>query len=131
MIAGVGLDIAQVPRLAAALRRRPARLPQRLLTAAEHREFVRRGQCPRYLASRFAAKEALAKALGTGLRAPMLLRAAGVENDSSGRPQFKMSPALARHLAAAGVGACHLSITHDGDCAAAMVVAERAPADGR
>ena len=128
MIEGIGMDIAQVARMAAALRRRPLRLPRRLLTAEERREFVRRGECPRYLAARFAAKEALAKALGTGLRAPMRPGAVSVLNHPDGRPHFKMGGELARFLAARGVGACHLSLSHDGDYAAAMVVAEKIPA---
>ena len=88
------MDIAHVARLAAALRRRPSRLPRRLLTAAERREFVRRGNCPRYLAARFAAKEALAKALGTGLRAPVLMSAVAVLHHPDGRPRFEMGAEL-------------------------------------
>lgn len=124
MIAGVGIDIARISRLEAALARRPERLPRRLLTAEELREFSRRGCSARYLASRFAAKEALAKALGTGLRPPMTLRAAGVANDAAGRPHFRFRPDLADFLSSRGVGACHLSLSDEGDCAAAMVVAE-------
>ena len=125
MIAGIGLDVAQISRMAAALRRRPERLPQRLLTAEERQEFARRGNSPRYLAARFAAKEALAKALGTGLRAPMLASAAAVLNDPAGRPTFRLRPDLAAFVAERGVDVCHLSISHDGDYAAAMVVMER------
>ena len=124
MIAGVGLDIARVSRLEAALARRPERLPRRLLTAEELREFARRGGEARYLASRFAAKEALAKALGTGLRPPMVLGAAGVANDAAGRPHFRFRPDLADFLLSRGIGACHLSLSDEGDCAAAVVVAE-------
>ena len=125
MIAGIGLDIAQISRIAAALRRRPERLPRRLLTAEERDEFVRRGKSPHYLAARFAAKEALAKALGTGLRAPMLVGSAAVLNDSAGRPTFRLRPDLAAFIADRGIGACHLSLSHDGDYAAAMVVIEQ------
>ena len=125
MIDGVGLDIAQISRMAAALRRRPLRLPRRLLTPDEQQEFIRRGKSPRYLAARFAAKEALAKALGTGLRAPMLASAAAVLNNSSGKPEFHLHPDLAAFVAARGIRACHLSLSHDGDYAAAMVVTER------
>ena len=128
MIAGIGMDIARVSRMAAALNRRPTRLPRRILTAEEQREFARRGNCPRYLASRFAAKEALAKALGTGFRAPVLLSAIAVLNRPNGRPHFKMGDELAQFLAERGVGTCHLSLSHDGEYAAAMVVAEKIPA---
>ena len=128
MIAGIGMDIARVARMAEALHRRPQRLPRRLLTAEEQGEFARRGNCPRYLAARFAAKEALAKALGTGMRAPVLLSAVSVLNRPDGQPHFKMGGELAQFLADRGVGACHLSLSHDGEYAAAMVVAEKIPA---
>ena len=127
MIAGIGVDIARVSRVAAALARRPRRLPRRILTAEERAEFVRRGSSPKYLAARFAAKEALAKALGTGFRGAMRLGAAGVLNDAAGRPQFRLDAALSALLESRGVGACHVSLSDDGDYAAAMVVAESKP----
>ena len=123
MIVGIGMDIASVPRMAAALARRPERLPRRLLTEGEHAEFARRGKSPSYLASRFAAKEALAKALGTGFRFPMTPRMAEVCNDNWGRPFFRMSPELSRFLRERGAERCDLSLSRDGDYAAAMVVA--------
>ncbi|MGI9297673.1 MAG: holo-ACP synthase [Gammaproteobacteria bacterium] len=131
MIAGIGNDVADIRRVRKILSRHPRRFPARLLTDTESREFAARGFAPSYLAGRIAAKEALAKALRGGLRAPMTWRGVSVlsgeggDGDERGAPSFCFSPPLAEHLRERGVSACHLSIAHDGDYAAAVVVAEK------
>ncbi len=120
-IVGVGIDVVDIERFVARLRATP-RLRQRLFTEVEQ-------QLPPFsLAARFAAKEALAKALG----APVGLRwlDAEVRREKDGRPHLVMSGTVAARARELGVGAVHLSLSHDGGIASAMVVAERAAPDG-
>lgn len=116
MIVGVGIDVVQVERLARALQRTP-RLAQRLFTDGERRQ-----ERIESLAARFAAKEAVAKALG----APGGLRwtDAEVVPDASGRPRLVVHGEVAREAAAQGITTWHLSLSHDGGVATAVVVAE-------
>ena len=126
MIFGIGNDAVDMRRARKLLSRHPQRAPARLLTAAERREFAARNFAPSYLAGRVAAKEALAKALRGGVRAPFSWLRVSVLSDGGGAPFFSFAPPLQAHLRARGVAACHVSITHDGDYAAAVVVAEKA-----
>ena len=115
-IVGVGIDVVQVARLERALARTP-QLALRLFTAGE-----RDGERPESLAARFAAKEAVAKALG----APGGLRwtDAEVVRDPSGRPRLRLHGGVAEEAASQGITAWHLSLSHDGGIATAVVVAE-------
>ena len=116
MIVGVGIDVVQVARLERALARTP-RLGERLFTDAERSQ-------PRVesLAARFAAKEAVAKALGApgGLR----WRDAEVVSDPSGRPRLVLHGGVADEASAQGITTWHLSMSHDAGVATAVVVAE-------
>lgn len=116
MIVGVGIDVVQVDRLERALARTPS-LASRLFTAGEQ-------TCTRTasLAARFAAKEAVAKALG----APGGLRwvDAEVVSDPSGRPRLVLHGGVAEEAAAQGITTWHLSLSHDGGIATAVVIAE-------
>ena len=123
MIAGIGNDIVDMRRVRKMLLRRPHRLPLRLLTDAEQKEFAARKFAPAYLAGRIAAKEALAKALQNGLRAPMTWQRVSVLSDSRGAPNFYFDASMQNHLHSRGVSRCHLSLSHDGDYAAAVVIA--------
>lgn len=113
MIVGIGVDLVDVGRFAAVCDRTPA-LVDRCFTAGE------RAGPARWLAGSFAAKEALAKALGV----PPMLRwqDAEVVRTDSGRPELVVHGSVA--AAAAGVRYWHLSISHDGLMVVAMVVAE-------
>jgi phosphopantetheine--protein transferase-like protein len=114
MIIGVGIDVVDVERFAQTLARTPA-LAQRLFTDAEQQ------LPPASLAARFAAKEALAKALGApGLR----WRDAEVHRDDAGRPHLRMTGTVAAHADALGVEHAHLSLSHDAGIASAVVIAE-------
>lgn len=124
MIAGVGNDIVDMRRLQKVLVRHPQRLPRRLLTAAERREFAARAFALSYLAGRLAAKEALAKALRIGLRTPLGWQRMSVLADGNGAPAFAFAPPLKQYLETRKIAACHLSLAHDGDYAVAVVVAE-------
>ncbi len=115
MIVGVGVDVVEVRRLARALERTPG-LALRLFTDRERDRPVES------LAARFAAKEAVAKALGApgGLR----WREAEVVSGERGRPRLAVHGAVAEEAEAQGIRTWHLSLSHDGGVATAVVVAE-------
>lgn len=115
MIVGIGTDLCVIERFEAMLARRPG-ITERVLTPGE-RSLPVRSQ-----AARFAAKEALAKAL----RSPGGLRwlDAEVVTDQAGAPAFVLTGTVARAAAALGVSRVHLSLSHDGGLATAFVVCE-------
>ncbi len=116
MIVGIGIDVVEVARLERSLTRTP-RLLHRLFTATEQQSARVES-----LAARFAAKEAVAKALG----APGGLRwtDAEVVKEPSGRPRLVLHGGVAAEAAAQGISSLHLSLSHDGGIATAIVVAE-------
>jgi holo-[acyl-carrier protein] synthase len=115
-VIGIGVDVVDIARFEQSLERTPT-LSKRLFVESERHLPVAS------LAARFAAKEALAKALG----APKGLawHDAVVVTDDSGRPSFDLAGTVAAAAAAAGVVTVHLSLSHDAGSAVAMVVAER------
>jgi holo-[acyl-carrier protein] synthase len=115
MIVGVGIDVCDIRRFAEALRRRPA-LAERLFTPGE------RGLGVASLAARFAAKEAVAKALG----APGNLswQDAEVVKDAAGTPRLATRGTVAARARSMGIVSWHLSLSHDAGMASALVVAE-------
>ncbi|MDR0672403.1 MAG: holo-ACP synthase [Zoogloeaceae bacterium] len=125
MIFGVGVDIVAVSRLEAFYRRHGEMGLERILTSAERSDFLRvdEKQRGRFLARRWAAKEAFGKALGTGMRPPAAFAAIGVSHDARGKPGFVFSPELQARLEAPGLLA-HLSISDEALYAIAFVVLE-------
>lgn len=121
MIVGVGIDVVPIDRFAAALERTPG-LAQRLFTAAERATASGHPRTPESLAARFAAKEALAKALG----APgnMHWHDAEVQVNEHGQPRFSIVGTVADRAETLGVTNWHVSLSHDGGIASAVVVAE-------
>ena len=115
MIVGVGIDVVDIERFRGQLERTP-RLLERLFTPAE-RELRTAS-----LAARFAAKEALSKALG----APVGLRwtDATVHRDPDGRPRIEVAGTIAKRAGELGVTSFHLSMSHDAGIASAVVIAE-------
>ncbi len=115
MILGIGTDVVEITRLAESLARTPS-LRQRLFTPVEAVLPVES------LAARFAAKEALAKALG----APggLSWQDAEVVTDDVGRPKFELRGAVSAAASSLGVSRVHLSLSHDGGTALAFVVLE-------
>ncbi|WP_037575407.1 holo-ACP synthase [Phaeacidiphilus oryzae] len=121
MIIGVGIDVAEIARFGAALERTPALadrlfLPsERYLPGGEQRGIAS-------LAARFAAKEALAKALG----APpgLLWTDAEIRTEPSGRPILHTTGTVAARAAELGVHSWHVSLSHDAGVASAVVIAE-------
>ena len=124
MIVGVGTDIVAVARLGKLYERHGERALGKLLSPRECAEFVGIREPARFLAKRFAAKEAFAKALGTGLVAPATMPSIGVAHDALGRPLFEFTAALAAHLAQRRLVA-HVSISDENDFAIAFVVMEQ------
>jgi holo-[acyl-carrier protein] synthase len=121
VIVGVGIDVVLVERFEAALRRTPL-LGERLFTEAERHTAAGNPRSPESLAARFAAKEAVAKALGApgGLN----WHDCEVVSDADGRPWLTACGTVADAASALGVARWHLSLSHDGGIASAMVIAE-------
>lgn len=123
MIFGIGTDIVAIGRMESFWQRHGEHGLEKVL-AIDEREACRRSSEPaRFLAKRFAAKEALAKALGTGVRAPVLLPDIAVVHDPLGKPGFSFGATLAAHLSDRGLTA-HLSISDEKDYAVAFVILE-------
>ena len=124
MIVGIGADIVEIARVTRLLARYGERFAQRVLGEAEWDEFRTTVHPDRYLASRFAVKEAFAKAFGTGLRAPVLLTHITLAHDALGRPLLKLAPELQALFDRRGVKAHHVTLTHERSIACAVVVLE-------
>ena len=125
MIYGIGTDIAAVDRLRGMWERHGERALEKLLAPEEFADFAKAGDKGRFLAKRFAAKEAFGKALGTGISPPAVLPAIGVGHDELGKPLLLFSGALAEMIAAKNLKA-HLSISDEAEYAVAYVILEHA-----
>ena len=124
MIAGIGVDIAETARFENLLARFGERFPRRVLTEAERAEFERRRRPVNYLATRFAAKEAVAKALGTGIGRELSFQSVQVDNDADGRPRLRFVDAGERLLARRKIRNALLSLSDEKHYVVAMVVLE-------
>ena len=127
MIHGIGTDIVRVERLRTALARHGERFALRILAATEVEAWRAHRDPARFLAKRFAAKEAFGKALGTGVAVPATLHAVAVAHDARGRPVYRYDERLAAHMGDSGLSA-HLSISDEDDNVVAFAVIERLPA---
>ncbi|HXV75195.1 MAG TPA: holo-ACP synthase [Candidatus Polarisedimenticolaceae bacterium] len=125
MIVGLGIDLVEVRRLAAALERHGGRFASRVYTARERADCATRGDRVLALAARFAAKEACLKALGTGWRDGLGFRQIEVTRGPTGAPRVRLTGAAAARAGQLGVDAIHVSLTHQATVAAAVVVLER------
>lgn len=121
VIVGIGVDLVKVIRIEEAIARFGTRFLKRCFTAAERE---RCGADAMRLAARFAAKEAVGKALGVGLRG-LSWQDIEIITDAAGRPAVRLQGRAAEVARAAGIGRCELSLAHDGDYAIAFVVAVR------
>ncbi|MCB5363299.1 holo-ACP synthase [Pusillimonas sp. CC-YST705] len=131
-IAGIGTDVVRVERIARAYERQGERFARRILGEQELEVFHGRLQRDasrgmRYLATRFAAKEAFSKAIGLGMHSPMSWPLMQTLNQAGGRPLVKLSDPLAQWCAER-FGAAHVSLTDEFDLAMAFVVIEHKPA---
>jgi holo-[acyl-carrier protein] synthase len=129
MIYGIGTDIIQIARLEAALARSGERFAAKILGPDELEIFRARSAAVevrglRYLATRFAAKEAFSKAIGLGLRMPMTWRSAQVMNASSGQPAIVANGALQKFMQQNGLST-QVSISDEAEYAVAFVIVEQ------
>jgi holo-[acyl-carrier protein] synthase len=127
-IAGIGMDLVRVDRVQAAVVRHGDRFAEKILGDDELQVFhVRRRRAParglRYLATRFAVKEAFAKAIGLGLCLPMAWRRVQALNAPGGQPVLVLAPPLLEWYFSR-FGAAHVSLTDESDMVAAYVVIE-------
>jgi holo-[acyl-carrier protein] synthase len=133
MIIGLGNDLTDIARVAEVLEKYGDRFTHRCFTEIERRKSDRRAQRAASYAKRFAAKEACAKALGTGLSFGVYWRDMGVVNLPSGKPTMQLTNGAARVLARLVPPGMrphiHLSITDDGGMAQAFVIIEALPVD--
>lgn len=128
MIFGIGTDIIRRDRIERALERWGQRFPDRLLLEVERPGYERTRDKARYLAMRFAAKEAIVKALGTGFRHGMWIRDCGTVPDSWGQPQVVFSERGAARARELGAGRGFLTLTDDAGLIVAVAVLMRADA---
>jgi holo-[acyl-carrier protein] synthase len=131
MIFGIGTDICDVRRIRATFERHGERFAQRILSDAELKIWkVRSARWPdrgvSYLATRFSAKEAFSKAIGTGMHLPMRWRNCEISNASSGQPHIVLHGALKTWFEARRLSA-HVSMSDETDYAASFVVVEHSP----
>ena len=124
MIVGIGTDIVSIERIAGVLERHGERFVNRVLTPPERARFARTKLKASHLAKRWAAKEAFAKAIGTGIHAPFTWQSVSVTRDPKGAPGLEPSPEMATYLRSRGVRRSLLSLTDDAGIAVAFVVLE-------
>lgn len=129
MIFGIGTDILQIARVEAALSRHGDRFAEKILGPEELEKYRRRKakvavRGVRFLATRFAAKEAFSKAIGLGMRMPMTWRAMQTLNAPTGKPIVVTSGVLQDYMRANGLTA-QVSITDEADFAVAFVIVEK------
>ena len=133
MILGIGSDITDIRRIEKVIERHGERFLGRIFTEVERKRAERRAKSVETYAKRFAAKEACAKALGTGMSWGVYWRDLGVVNLPSGKPTMKLTNGAARmleRLVPAGMKPhIHLTITDDGGMAQAFVIIEALPVD--
>ncbi|MEY3746811.1 MAG: hypothetical protein RL194_270, partial [Pseudomonadota bacterium] len=110
MIFGIGTDIVEVSRIEDSLARFGNSFAERILNEAEWQSYMQSNTPARFLAKRFAAKEAFAKALGTGLRGPATFQNIGVTHDDLGKPVLDIAADLQALLDSKGIRYTHLSI---------------------
>ena len=127
MIYGIGTDIVEVSRLESMLARYGNRLASRILSKQESDELPGHPHPARFIAKRFAAKEAFAKAIGTGLRHPVSLQGISVAHDGLGRPVLHFGQALQHYLGQLGIVSHHLSLSDERNMVVAFVVLENIP----
>ena len=121
MTIAIGTDIVEIQRIASALERQGDKFVQRILTESEIVEYQARGNSVAFLAKRFAAKEAIAKALGTGIGRGISFQHMIVSNNSDGAPQVELQANAAERLKQMGGSQVLLSLSDEKNYALAYV----------
>lgn len=130
MIAGIGVDIVDIARIQALLDRYGGKFLARVYTGAEAEYAAGGANRAERLAGRFAVKEAVMKALGTGKSQGILWKDVETLRGPLGKPEVLLHGQAAKWAKARGGGAVHVSITHDGGKAMAFVILEKAGGGG-
>ena len=125
MIHGVGTDLVSVKRIEDALFRFGDRFLHRVLSEREVTEYAQSSQPARFLAKRFAAKEAFSKAWGTGIGEAIGWHDVSVAHDGRGKPLIAPSAALLEKFVKENIVAAHISLSDENDHALAFVVLEK------
>lgn len=128
MIFGVGTDMVQLDRIEATLARFGEHFVRRLLLPEEEAQYRRQQRQARFLAMRFAGKEAVVKAMGTGFRHGMWIRDVGIVADPRGKPEIIFSPRGRALCAQLGIGGGHVSLSDEAGLVVAFAVLMRAEA---
>ena len=126
MIFGIGTDIVRVERIRDDVSRFGDRFVERILTAAELLEFHQNANKANFLARRFAAKEAAAKAMGTGFSNGVHLRDIEVTHDAQGKPLLKFYGQAQQFMQDKHISVAHISLADEQDHAVAFVTLETA-----
>ena len=121
-ILGIGLDLVEIDRIRAVHRRHGSRFVDRVYTPEEQTRIARLNDPAPYLAGRWAVKEAVMKALGTGLTGGITWQDINVRRDPSGAPRVALSGAARGRARALGMGRILVSITHGRDLAVAQAI---------
>jgi holo-[acyl-carrier protein] synthase len=124
MIFGIGHDIVEIDRIKKLLDQYGDVFIKKILSLDEIDIYINSNKDVHYLAKRFAAKEAFAKACGTGLRYPILLPSISIINDSLGKPEFKFNSDIMSWLTQYDINHHHLSISDEKTMASAFVILE-------
>ncbi|BBG59433.1 Holo-[acyl-carrier-protein] synthase [Providencia rustigianii] len=123
-IVGLGTDIVEISRIESVIERSADSLAKRILTEYEYAQYQQQTKPARFLAKRFAVKEAAAKALGTGIRNGLAFNQFEVTNDKLGKPLLTLSGEALKLAACLNATHFHVSITDERHYAAATVIIE-------
>jgi holo-[acyl-carrier protein] synthase len=124
VIVGIGVDIAETARVEKLIAKYGQRFARRILTADELLEFDRRKHSSSYLATRFAAKEAVAKALGTGIGEQFGFHSIQIDNDAQGKPLLRFMDSAVDLIAGLNINNAMISLSDEKHYVVAMVVLE-------
>ncbi len=124
MIIGIGTDIVMVERIERSLRRYGDRFAERVLSAVEMSEYRKRKDGSKFVAKRFAVKEAVSKALGTGISEGVGWHDMEVDHDDLGKPLLKLSGGAQKRADQLGARHCHISISDEKQHVLAFAVLE-------
>ncbi len=127
MIYGIGVDVLKQERIERTYARFGEHFVARLLLPAEHAQLARTQRPARFLAMRFAAKEAVVKAMGTGFAHGVWIRDVGIVQNKWGRPEVVYSARGERLRRKLGIGAGHVTLTDEAGLVVAVAVLMKAP----
>jgi holo-[acyl-carrier protein] synthase len=127
VIFGIGVDVLEAARVKRIFERYGEHFIERLLMPAERAQLAKTKRTERFLAMRFAAKEAIVKALGTGFAHGIWIRDVGVVQNAWGRPEVVYSPRGEKVRRKLGVGGGHVTLTDEAGLIVAVAVLETAP----